>query len=333
MRIALITDAWLPQVNGVVTTLGHVVRQLEAMGDEVLVVQPQLFRTYPCPRYPEIRLAWAPGRKVRALLREFAPEAIHIATEGPLGIAARLHCGRRGLRFNTSYHTQFPQYLRRYAGIPEGWTYRVMRWFHGRANATLVPTNRVKDELDAHGFTNVRVWTRGVDTDLFRPGDKSFLEGERPLSLYVGRIAREKNIEAFLEAEVPGTKYLVGDGPARASLEKQYPAARFVGVKKGEDLARHYAAADVFVFPSRTDTFGVVMLEAMACGVPVAAYPVTGPIDVVSPGVSGSLNEDLATAMREALKIDPASCLRYAQGFSWRRCAEMFREALRVSES
>lgn len=330
MRIALITDAWLPQVNGVVTTLGHVVRHLEAMGDEVLVVQPQLFRTYPCPRYPEIRLAWAPGRKVRALLREFAPEAIHIATEGPLGIAARRHCGRRGLRFNTSYHTQFPQYLSRYAGIPEGWTYRVMRWFHGRANATLVPTARIKDELDAHGFTNVRVWTRGVDTDLFRPGDKSFLEGERPLSLYVGRIAREKNIEAFLEADLPGTKYLVGDGPARASLEKQYPAARFVGVKTGEEVARHYAAADVFVFPSRTDTFGVVMLEAMACGVPVAAYPVTGPIDVVKAGVSGALDDDLATAMREALKIDPASCLRYAQGFSWRRCAEMFREALPI---
>lgn len=330
MRIALVTDAWLPQVNGVVTTLGQVVRQLEAMGDEVLVVNPQLFRTYPCPRYPEIRLAWMPGRKVRALLREFRPDAIHIATEGPLGIAARLHCGRRRLPFNTSYHTQFPQYLRRYAGIPEGWTYRLMRWFHGRANATLVPTARVKDELDARGFTNVRVWTRGVDTDLFRPGDKSLLTGERPISLYVGRIAREKNIEAFLEAEVPGTKYLVGDGPARASLEKQYPAARFVGVKKGEDLARHYAAADVFVFPSRTDTFGVVMLEAMACGVPVAAYPVTGPIDVVKAGVSGALHDDLATAMREALKIDPASCLTYALGFSWRRCAEMFREALPI---
>lgn len=329
MRIALVTDAWLPQVNGVVTTLGHVVRQLEAIGDEVLVIQPRLFRTWPCPRYPEIRLAWMPGRKVRRLLREFTPDAIHIATEGALGIAARLYCGRRRLRFNTSYHTQFPQYLRRYALIPEGWTYRLMRWFHGRAKATLVPTARVKDELDARGFTNVRVWTRGVDTDLFRPGDKSFLPGERPISLYVGRIAREKNIEAFLEADVPGTKYLVGDGPVRASLEKKYPAARFVGVKKGAELARHYAAADVFVFPSRTDTFGVVMLEAMACGVPVAAYPVTGPIDVVKSGASGVLHDDLATAIRDALMIDPASCLRYAQGFSWRRCAEMFREALR----
>lgn len=328
MRIALVTDAWLPQVNGVVTTLGQVVRQLEAMGDEVLVVNPQRFRTYPCPRYPEIRLAWMPGRKVRALLREFRPDAIHIATEGPLGIAARLHCGRRRLPFNTSYHTQFPQYLRRYAGIPEGWTYRLMRWFHGRANATLVPTARVKDELDARGFTNVRVWTRGVDTDLFRPGDKLYLKGVRPISLYVGRIAREKNIQAFLEADVPGTKYLVGDGPARASLEKKYPAARFVGVKKGEELARHYAAADVFVFPSRTDTFGVVMLEAMACGLPVAAYPVTGPIDVVRPGVTGVLHEDIAIAAMQALLLDPRDCRAQALECSWDRCAAMFLDNL-----
>ncbi len=329
MRIALVTDAWLPQVNGVVTTLGHVVRQLEAMGDEVLVINPQSFHTYPMPRYPEIRLAWFPGRKVRRLLREFDPDAIHIATEGPLGMAARLHCGRRRIAFNTSYHTQFPQYLEKYAWIPAGWTYRVMRWFHGRANATLVPTANVKHELDERGFTNVLVWTRGVQTDLFKPGDKSFLPGERPICLYVGRVATEKNIEAFLEADVPGTKYIVGDGPARASLERKYPDAHFVGVKKGEDLAKHYAAADVFVFPSRTDTFGVVMLEAMACGVPVAAYPVTGPIDVVSPGVSGALDEDLSAAIRAALKIDPQSCRDYAQGFSWKRCAEIFREALR----
>lgn len=329
------TDAWLPQVNGVVTTLGHVVRQLEAMGDEVLVINPQLFRTYPMPRYPEIRLAWFPGRKVRRLLREFKPEAIHIATEGPLGIAARFYCGRHRLAFNTSYHTQFPQYLKKYTGVPAAWTYRVMRWFHGRANATLVPTARVKEELDEQGFANVLVWTRGVDTDLFKPGDKSFLPGERPIMLSVGRVAREKNIEAFLEADVPGTKYIVGDGPARAGLERKYPDAHFVGVKRGEELARHYAAADVFVFPSRTDTFGVVMLEAMACGVPVAAYPVTGPVDVVSPGVSGVLDEDLVTAIRGALKIDPRSTLEYAQGFSWRRCAEMFSDALKptVSES
>ncbi|MCC6906606.1 MAG: glycosyltransferase family 1 protein [Phycisphaerales bacterium] len=333
MRIALVTDAWLPQVNGVVTTLGHVVRQLEAMGDEILVINPQLFRTYPLPRYPEIRLAWLPGRKMRRMLREFNPQAIHIATEGPLGIAARLHCGLRNIPFNTSYHTQFPQYLEKYAWIPASWTYRVMRWFHGRANATLVPTAHVREELEARGFANVRVWTRGVDADLFKPGDKDFLPGDRPISLYVGRVATEKNIEAFLEADVPGTKYIVGDGPARPGLQRKYPNARFVGVKKGEELAKHYAAADVFVFPSRTDTFGVVMLEAMACGVPVAAYPVTGPIDVVAPGVSGVLHDDLATAIRGALKVDPASCLKYAQGFSWKRCAEMFREALKPDRS
>lgn len=331
MRIALVTDAWLPQVNGVVTTLGHVVRQLEAMGDDVLVINPQVFHTYPMPRYPEIRLAWFPGRKVRRMLREFKPDAIHIAAEGPLGIAARLHCGKKRIPFNTSYHTQFPQYLRKYVAVPEGWTYRVMRWFHGKANATLVPTARVKEELDERGFANVRVWTRGVETDLFKPGDKSFLPGERPIMLSVGRIAREKNIEAFLEADVPGTKYIVGDGPARAGLEKKYPKAHFVGVKKGAELAQHYAAADVFVFPSRTDTFGVVMLEAMACGVPVAAYPVTGPIDVVSPGVSGALDENLAKAIREALKVDPQSTRKYAQEFSWSRCAEMFRNALKTT--
>lgn len=328
VKIALLTDAWFPQVNGVVRTLDHVREELEAMGHEMLVISPADFKTYPLPRYPEIRLAFRPARAMRRRLDEARPDAIHIATEGPIGWAGRRYCTKRRVPFSTSYHTQFPLYLRKYAGVPHGLTYAVFRWFHGGSQGTLVPTKSIKRELDAVGFRNVKVWTRGVNHELFHPRDRNFLQDERPIFMYVGRVAVEKNIEAFLQLDLPGTKYIVGDGPARATLERRFPRVRFVGVKHGEELARHYAAADVFVFPSHTDTFGIVMLEAMASGVPVAAYPVTGPIDVVENGVSGMVHEDLRKACLECLEIDPERCLAYARNFTWRRCAEMFRDNL-----
>ncbi|HMN96994.1 MAG TPA: glycosyltransferase family 1 protein [Phycisphaerales bacterium] len=331
VRIALVTDAWKPQVNGVVTTLGHVVRELEGRGHSVQVVHPGLFRTVPCPRYPQIRLALLPGRGTAQRLDEWSPEAVHIATEGPLGIAARRWCRRRRRPFTTSWHTQFPLYLRAYAGVPEAWSYRFLRWFHGAAERTLVPTESVRRELAERGFTGVRTWTRGVEHDLFRPRPRGFFPFERPILLYAGRVAAEKNIEAFLALRHPGTKVVVGDGPILPRLRERHPDAVFTGFRHGEELARHFADADVFVFPSRTDTFGVVMLEAMACGVPVAALPVTGPRDVVREGVSGALDEDLDAAVARALRCDRAATSAYARGFSWERCADLFLENLATS--
>jgi glycosyltransferase involved in cell wall biosynthesis len=324
LRIALVTDAWFPQVNGVVTTLNNVKVELERDGHELLVINPQLFRTVACPKYSEIRLAMLPGRTLRRMLRDFRPQAIHIATEGPLGLCARHYCGRQRLGFTTSYHTQFAHYLQIYFRVPRSWTFALLRWFHGRAQRTLVPTPTVGRELEARGFRNIVAWTRGVDTDLFKPRGKHLLADPRPISLYVGRVAHEKNIEAFLKLDLPGTKCVIGDGPAMIELVRKYPKARFLGYKHGVELSAHISAADVFVFPSRTDTFGIVMLEAMACGLPVAAFPVTGPIDVVKQNVTGVLNEDLADAAIAATKLDPEACRQYALGFSWRRCAQMF---------
>jgi glycosyltransferase involved in cell wall biosynthesis len=328
MRIALVTDAWFPQVNGVVTTLNNVRGYAERCGHAVLVINPSLFRTIPCPKYPEIRLSMLPGRKLRRLLDEFQPQAVHIATEGPLGLAGRSWCVKRGKPFTTSYHTQFAHYLKIYFGIPRGGTYAAMRWFHRRAARTLVPTPSVGRELESRGFRNIVVWTRGVDTELFRPHGKEFLADARPIFLYAGRVSAEKNIEAFLDANLPGTKYVVGDGPLMNAMIKRHPRVRFVGFKHGIELAKHFAGADVFVFPSRTDTFGVVMLEAMASGLPVAAYPVTGPIDVVKQGVTGVLNDDLATAARKALELSPQTCRDDALGFSWARCGQMWLDNL-----
>lgn len=328
MKIALITDAWLPQVNGVVRTLGEVQRELLAGGHDFLVFHPGQHHTLPCPLYPEINLSILPGRVLGKILHAERPDAIHIATEGPLGLAARNYCRRHDLPFTTSYHTKFPEYLRAIAHVPAPLTYRVVRWFHSGATRTLVPTPSMKVELDQRGFRNIHVWTRGVDTTLFRPRDKSLLDLPRPIFCYVGRVSTEKNIEAFLRADLPGTKLVIGDGPAMSLLRRRYPDATFTGYKHGEALARHLAACDVFVFPSRTDTFGVVMLEAMACGLPVAAYPVTGPIDIIQPGTVGALDEDLGRAARAALEIHPDDCRAYALGFSWARCAELFLENL-----
>ncbi|MEQ8698747.1 MAG: glycosyltransferase family 1 protein [Bauldia litoralis] len=324
MRIAIVTDAWFPQVNGVVRTLSRVRDELAAMGHTVEVVAPERFRTVPCPTYPEIRLAVFPGRAVRRLLDAFAPEAIHIATEGPLGWAARGYCRRRGLPFTTSFHTKFPEYVEARFRLPARWGYAVMRRFHRPSSGVMVATRSLAETLDRAGFVNLRRWTRGVDTEMFRPMAKAALDLPRPVLLFVGRVAVEKNVEAFLSLDLPGTKVVVGDGPQRAALARKYPDTVFTGYKTGEELAAHVAAADAFVFPSLTDTFGLVLLEALASGVPVAAFPVTGPVDVILDPAVGCLDDDLATAVHGALTRDPAACRAYAEGYSWRACAEIF---------
>jgi glycosyltransferase involved in cell wall biosynthesis len=261
---------------------------------------------------------------VSELLEEFGPDAIHVATEGTLGAAARKWCLRRQFPFTTSYHTQFPEYVRARVPIPLAVSYAHLRRFHSAAARTMVATPAMQRLLESRGFKNIVRWTRGVDVSLFKPRDKSFLDFPRPIAMYVGRVAVEKNIEAFLKLDLPGTKVVVGDGPARAELESKYPNAKFVGFKYGEELASHVAASDVFVFPSRTDTFGLVLLEAMACGVPVAAYPVTGPIDVVTQGVTGALNEDLRAAALAALKLDANQCRAYALANTWETATRQF---------
>lgn len=328
MRIAIVSDAWRPQINGVVTTLMKTVESAGLLGHTVEVVSAQGMRSIPCPSYPEIRLALRPGGEVRDRLQQFAPDAVHIATEGPLGLAARSYCLRRGLPFTTSYHTQFPDYVRERWGLPLSWGYAYLRWFHRRAVRTLVGTETVRANLQAHGFAHLAAWSRGVDTDIFRPDPDARAQRDPswagPVMLYVGRVAVEKNLEAFLEADVPGTKVVVGDGPAREGLQRRFPSARFLGYRFGAELARAMAAADIFVFPSRTDTFGIVMLEAMACGLPVAAYPVQGPLDVVRNGVTGVLHENLGEAIRGALALDPTPCLAFAQLHTWERCTRQF---------
>lgn len=330
LRILIVTDAWLPQINGVVRTFSATVKHLEQMGHSVRLITPDQFRTVPCPTYPSIRLAVLPGRRVARIISEFNPHAIHIATEGPLGLAARNVCVRRQLPFTTSYATKFPEYIHARVRLPLAAGYAAMRWFHKPSRAVMVATASLQRELEQHGFKNLVRWTRGVDTDLFRPRDKSFLNDLRPILLYAGRVAVEKNIEAFLTLPNSGTKYVVGDGPQCAALQQKFPHVRFVGMKHGEELARYYAAADVFVFPSRTDTFGLVMLEALACGVPVAAYPVTGPLDVINGSGAGVLNEDLALAVQQALTISPDRCREFALQFSWRHVAELFLQNLAI---
>jgi len=312
--------------------LGKTGEALERMGHEVRFVTPGEFATLPCPTYPSIRLAVAPGRKLRRILAEFNPQAIHIATEGPVGLAARRYCRRRGLAFTTSFHTQFPEYVRLRAPVPLAVTYAFLRWFHAGAARTLVPTETRRRQLVERGFKNVFIWTRGVDTQLFRPCDKGLLSDERPISMYMGRVAVEKNIEAFLSLDLPGTKYVVGDGPDLELLCNRYPQVRFTGFKFGEDLARHLDAADVFVFPSLTDTFGLVLLEAMACGVPVAAYPVSGPLDVVRQGVTGILDDDLREAVLKALHLDGEACRDYALAHSWEAATEQFASHMVANE-
>jgi glycosyltransferase involved in cell wall biosynthesis len=324
MRIAIATDAWRPQVNGVVTTLKATVAELARLGHEVLLITPEGLHTLPCPTYPEIPLAVGAGGEVARRLAGFAPEAIHIVTEGPVGLATRRWCLRHQIGFTTSYHTRFPEYLRLRLPVPLSIGYAAMRWFHAPAVRTLVNTPTMEWELRQHGFRNLAHWGRGVDTVLFRPRADDHCRMGGPILLYAGRVAVEKNIEAFLQLDLPGRKIVVGDGPDRPLLRDRHPEVWFTGMLQGEALARHLAAADVFVFPSRTDTFGLVMLEAMASGVPVAAYPVAGPIDVVRHGETGWLAEDLRSAALRALEMDRNACRRYAEHFSWRRCTEEF---------
>jgi glycosyltransferase involved in cell wall biosynthesis len=328
----IVTDAWFPQTNGVVSTLAQTAAWLGRFGHEVRIINPQDFHSIACPTYPEIRLSIRPYRQVKRSIAEFAPQALHIATEGPLGLSARRFCLQQGMPFTTSYHTQFPQYLRARFPIPLSVSYRALRWFHGAAVRCMVSTASVRQELAAHGFENLATWRRGVDTEVFKPHAKDFLALPRPIAVYVGRVAVEKNIDAFLKMAWAGSKIVVGDGPERARLEKQYPDAKFTGYRFGEDLARHLAAADVMVFPSRTDTFGLVNLEAMACGVPVAAYPVTGPIDVIDDGITGALDLDLATAAQRALKIDPDACRERALRSGWDVCSREFESNLERCE-
>ena len=324
-RLLLVTDAWAPQVNGVVRTLETLGRDLAAMGHEVRYSTPEGLITLPLPTYPEIRLALFPRKSLERMIEEFEPTAIHIATEGPVGLSARRLCVKRKIPYSTSFHTRFPEYVRaRLPFVPESLVYRFLRWFHDPADAMMVATPSLKHEMEAHGFSNVRIWSRGVDIDHFRPIEDASLPFPKPIWLYVGRVAVEKNIEAFLSLDLPGTKVVVGDGPARAALEKRYTDAKFLGPKTGEELVRHYSAADVFVFPSRTDTFGLVLLEALACGLPVAAYPVQGPLDVIGDEPVAALHEDLGVACARALDIPADACRTYALTRSWRACTEQF---------
>jgi glycosyltransferase involved in cell wall biosynthesis len=324
VKIAIVTDAWRPQVNGVVTTLSRTSETLRTLGHDVRVLSPDGHRTIPCPTYPEIRLALLPSRRLAAMLDEYAPDAIHVATEGPLGMTAVNYCRARRLSFTTSYHTQFPQYVRKRVPIPPSWTYEILRRHHAHARRTLVATEQQRRELIAHGFRNVVLWSRGVDTELFRPRGREHLSLPRPIFVYLGRVAVEKNLGAFLELDLPGTKAIIGDGPDRALLAARYPAAVFLGYRFGVELASALSAADVFVFPSRTDTFGLVMLEAMACGTPVAAYPVIGPVDVVKAGITGVLDEDLGRAALAALDVDRDGCRREASRWTWERASGQF---------
>jgi glycosyltransferase involved in cell wall biosynthesis len=324
MDLILVSDAWHPQVNGVVRTLDKVTTGLKARGWGVTVIGPDRFRTFPCPTYPDIPLAIAPGRGVARIIDEALPAKIHISTEGPLGMAARAHCLKRGLPFTTAYHTRFPEYLHLRTRLPLDWSYGVMRWFHARSQGVMVAAPSVAEELTCRGFRNIKRWTRGVDTNLFRPRDKKSLNDKRPIALYAGRVAVEKNIIAFLETPFDGTKYVVGAGPQLAELVRRYPGVRFTGSRSNGAFAELMAAADVFVFPSLTDTFGLVILEALASGVPVAAYPVSGPRDVIGQSGAGALDEDLGRAMQRALSISPETARAHALTYSWDACIDQF---------
>ncbi len=329
MRILLASDAWTPQINGVVVTLQNTLRGLESAGHTVEVVGPDRFSSIPCPTYPEIRLALFPRRGIAKVLAEFSPDAVHIATEGPIGIAMRKLCLRGKIPFTTSYHTRFPEYVHARIRLPTAITYAWLRHFHGPSTATMVPTPAIHEDLERRGFKRLVRWSRGVDSTLFRPGSPTPNAWKHPVFMYVGRVAVEKNIGAFLSLELPGTKVVVGDGPHRVALERSHPDAVFVGAKVGEDLAAHFRSADVFVFPSRTDTFGLVMIEAMASGTPVAAFRVPGPLDVVRDGESGVLGDDLRTAALAALDLDRETVRRHALTFSWQRATEQFLTHLR----
>jgi glycosyltransferase involved in cell wall biosynthesis len=327
VRIAIATDAWAPQTNGVVTTLKATAEVLERQGHQVRVISPQGVRCIPCPSYPEIRLAISPGSYVARELKAFRPHAIHIATEGPLGMAVRRYCRHRDVPFTTSYHTRYPEYVRARWPIPLDLSYAWLRRFHGSAVRTFISSHSLEEQLSRRGFRKLHLWRRGVDLRRFRPQGEIHPEIAglpRPVMAYMGRLAVEKNLDAFLKLDVPGTKLLIGDGPARAALAERHPGVFFAGYRYGDELARMLGSADVFVFPSLTDTFGLAMIEALACGVPVAAFPVPGPLDVIEQGVTGVLHENLGVAIRSALHLDRRVCAERARAFTWDAATQQF---------
>lgn len=328
--VLIVTDAWHPQINGVVRSVELVAREMEKRGITVKLLTPNEFKTFPMPGYDEIRLSRTLMRPVYSRIEAADPDAIHIATEGPLGIIARRWCRRNGFEFSTAYHTQFPEYLRARLPVPLRWSYRFLRWFHGAARYCLVGTPHLKMLLEQRGFTNAVIWQKGVDTDLFSPDKRGPLPYPGPVFLYVGRVAVEKNIEAFLSLDLPGTRLVVGGGPSLEKLKVEYPGVVFVGPKQGEELAELFASADVFVFPSKTDTFGLVLLEALASGTPVAAFPVTGPIDVIGDAPVGVLDHDLKAAALKALDVPRDGCRTYAEQFSWSASTDQFLKYLPV---
>ncbi len=333
LSILLATDAWRPQVNGVVRTWETSIAHLQRRGHAVEVVHPGQFRTVPLPFYPEIRLAWLGRRALGSAIRQFDPDAIHIATEGPIGLAVRAWCVRNRRSFTTSYHSKFPEYVQEHLKIPAGWSYRFLRWFHGGATAILVSTPSLESELAGHGFRNMARWSRGVDLTLFAPRPKTWAQYPRPILLYAGRVSKEKNLDAFLNLRTPGTMIVVGDGPAREKLQREFPDAVFLGYRSGPALAEAYSNADAFVFPSKTDTFGLVLIEALACGVPVAAYPVVGPIDIVTEPGCGALNDDLSRAIELALATGNAeACVNHARKFTWERCTDQLLASLAIRQ-
>jgi glycosyltransferase involved in cell wall biosynthesis len=324
MRLLIATDAWQPQVNGVVRTLGALSRRLRGLGATVSFVTPEGFPSFPVPTYPDLRCALPSRREIARRIEDARPDAIHIATEGTIGHCVRAYCLREGRPFTTSYMTRFPEYVSARAPIPESWSYALLRRFHSAATVTMVSTASLMAELTERRFRNIGLWTRGVDTDLFKPAPAANLNLARPIFISVGRVAVEKNLEAFLSLTLPGSKVVIGTGPQEAELRQRFPDTTFLGLIEGAGLAAHLAAADVFVFPSKTDTFGIVQLEALACGVPVAAYPVTGPRDVISGNPVGVLHEDLETACMEALKVSRAACRDFALTRSWDMSARQF---------
>jgi glycosyltransferase involved in cell wall biosynthesis len=324
MKIALVTDAWLPQVNGVVTTLLELQDGLWTRGHEVTVIEPSAFRRFPCPGYREIELAWRPAAKVARLLDEARPDAIHIATEGPLGSAARAYCLRHGLRFTTAFHTRFPDILAKALHIPERWGYAWFKRFHAPSAGVLVPTDGMLAILRQHGFANLRAWSHGVDLRLFRPMEGADLGLPKPVFLYVGRVSYEKNLQAFLDLDLPGSKLVYGVGPLLERMQREHPQVHWRGVVPRPELVRVYSGADVFVFPSHSETFGLVMLEAMACGTPVAAFPVAGPLDVVGDSDGGVLDHDLRAAALRALELPRDRARARALQFDWRPVCEQF---------
>lgn len=324
--VLFVTDAWYPQVNGVVRTLEHTAAELERRGIEVKYITPQGFRTLPCPTYPEIRLSITTRRILRAMIREKDCDRIHIATEGPLGLLAAAAAKKDNRAFTTSYHTRFPEYVTARVPVPTAPFYAWFRRFHNSGSGCMVATSMLEQSLKSRNFKNIMRWSRGVDTEVFRPYGESALPArlQKPVFMNVGRVSVEKNIEDFLDLDLPGSKVVVGTGPQIESLRRKYPDVLFTGMKSGEDLARLYASADCFVFPSMTDTFGLVLLEALACGVPVAAFPVMGPIDVLGESGAGVLSEDLREAALSALKVPTETCREAALEYSWCRCTDQF---------